>query len=731
MSLVKANCDFSGYATKNNLLCGDGRIIRKDAFRHCDGRVVPLVWNHGGRKDPNEIIGHALLENKDDGVYTYGFFNDSDFAKVVEKRVKHGDITGLSIYANSLKQNGSDVLHGDIKEVSLVLVGANPGATIDFVMQHSEDADAGLYYYLNGNTFSEIKVNRSDMSHSYDDYEYEEDYEEDEDESAIYHADDDEDEKKGDEMAETNKDNVIKETEVEKVLKSLNDKQKEAVMTLIGGALVGEGLVDVDDDDDGEEDEATSAELDKMQKETMRALDSLSDEQKAAVTALIDTVVEDAKSNSKLNHSDDYEDEDDYEEDDDYDYDYDDDYDDEDEDEDYDDDEDYEEGDDMKHNEFEHSDNAYNTRDSYIGVMQTALSEIIRNKSGKLSDAILRHAEEYGLDEDSLQHAYPTNEFNQEVTYGISNIHYLFPDAKAIGDPAFVQRNQEWVSKFLSSTRHSPFSRVKSLYFDITADEARAKGYVKGTKKSDEVIVLLKRKTEPTTIYKKQKLDRDDKLDIANAFDVVKMMRNELSVMVDEELARCSMIGDGRGVAAPDKISELNIRPIYTDDDVYSIKVTVQVPSDATEDEVAKAVIKGIIKKRKEYKGSGRPMFFMNPDYLADMLLLEDGIGRSLYPTENELSTKLRVSELVEVPIFENVTRTSGGKTLNLVGIILNPIDYCHGTDRGGEKTMMDGFDIDYNQEKYLLETRCSGALVQPYSAMVVEVDPSGDPIHG
>lgn len=708
--MKKRDYDFSGYATKNDLLCSDGRVIRKDAFKNCDGKVVPLVWNHGGRTDPSEIIGHALLENREDGVYAYGYFNDSEKAQTVKSCVNHGDITGLSIYANSLKQKGSDVLHGAIRELSLVLIGANPGATIDFVMQHDGESLDSFFYYLNGDE-CEFQNN----------------------EYAISHADGD-------------AEDATEETDVEKVLKALTKEQKEAVLVLIAAALQKEGLIDDTDDEVQHADDEDEEEAAETREKTLKVLDNLTKEQKAAVLALVETLVEDAKEQANVKHSDD---EDDYEEE------YEDDSESEDESEDdYEDeegeDEDYEEsgipanellkeddvnsteqlkeGANMKHNAYETTENTVMA--DYRGAVQAAINEIAKTKSGKLSDAVLRHSEEYGIDEDSLAHAYPVDEFNKEITYGVANIHHLFPDAKAVGDPAFVQRDQEWVSKFLGATHHSPFSRVKSLYFDITADEARAKGYVKGTKKADEVIVLLKRKTEPTTVYKKQKLDRDDKLDVANSFDIVGMMRKELSVMLDEEVARAGMIGDGRGPADPDKISELNIRPIYNDDDVYSIKVTVTVPSDATESEIAAAVIKACIKQRKEYKGSGRPMFFIDPDLLADMLLMEDGIGRSLYPTETELATKLRVSELVEVPIFENVTRQKNGKTLKLGGIIINPTDYTYGTDKGGEKTMLDGFDIDYNQEKYLLETRCSGAMTRPYSAMVVEIDPSGDPIH-
>ena len=758
--MKKKDYDFSGYATKNNLLCSDGRVIRRDAFKNCDGKIVPLVWNHGGRADPRDIIGHALLENRKDGVYSYGYFNDSDTAKTVKRCVDHGDITGLSIYANSLKQKANEVMHGVIRELSLVLIGANPGATIDYVVEHSDESHRyfelcdlehsdGLLYYLNGDE-SEFQNASHSITHSDDEEETNDPDDAENAEDEVEEAESDEEDPEDDDTEDSDdnddeEDESLEhadgeETEIEKVVKTLNDKQRKAVAIFLETMVRQRGIdlasikhADPEaSDSEEDEDDLDEEEIETKRKETVEALKTLSDEQKAAVLVLLDSLIEEIKPDKSVKHSDDEddlteedlletaEDAEEYLEDEEE-------LDDETEDE-TEEDESEKETTDMKKNAFEHS--APESTADYTGVMEAALADLNKSRSGKLSDAIVRHAEEYGLDGDVLQHAYPTDEFGKTITYGISDIHYLFPDAKAVpNEPTFIQRNMEWVSKFLNNTKHSPFSRVKSIHFDITADEARAKGYIKGARKEDEVMVLLKRKTDPCTIYKKQKLDRDDKLDITN-FNVVDMMKKELSVMVDEEVARAGLIGDGRNNSATDKIPELNIRPIYNDDALYSIKVTVQVPSDATEDEVAKAVIKACIKGRKQYKGSGRPMFFINPDILSDMLLLEDGIGRSLYDTEASLASKLRVSELVEVPIFEDITREKSGKTLKLVGIIINPIDYNYGTDRGGEKTLLEGFDIDYNQEKYLLETRCSGALVTPYSAMVVEIDASGDPIH-
>lgn len=657
--------DFAGYATKNDLLCSDGRTIRKNAFKDCDGAVVPLVWNHGGRTDPTEILGHALLENRDDGVYMYGTFNDTEKAKVAKACVNHGDITGLSIYANSLKQKAGDVLHGVIREVSLVLAGANPGATIDFVMQHDSESLDSFYYYLNGD---DCEFKHSDIDDEEDlDEEPEKDPEEEEkdmsfDDEMDYfeHADDE---------------------SIEEVLNSLNDKQKAAVVVLIESMLKDEGgeVKHADSEDAGDgDDDATVEDI----------LNSLNDKQKAAVAMMIEGLAED-------------------------------------------DDDEKDEDNDMKHNAFEENTATYGNID---GLMSAAIKDI--KQYGSLKESVLKHADEFGYGEDalygdSLAHAYPRNEANQEITYGTADIEYLFPDAQMIENtPKFIRRKDDWVEKFLNATHKTPFANVKSIFADITADEARAKGYVKGNRKIEEVFTLLKRKTTPQTIYKKQKLDRDDILDITS-FDVVAWMKGELRIMLNEELARACLIGDGRSNASADKISELNVRPIYTDDSLFVIKVPVVVPSDHTDDDDAKALIKASIRARKDYKGTGNPTMFTTADMLTSMLLLEDGIGRPLYPTQSELASRVRVKEIVEVAVMENQTRTEGNKTLNLAAIIVNPVDYNIGAVNAGKTSFFEDFDIDYNQEKYLLETRCSGALVNPYSAIVLELDPSGPAAHG
>lgn len=657
--------DFAGYATKNDLLCSDGRTIRRNAFKECDGAVVPLVWNHGGRTDPSEILGHALLENRDDGVYTYGTFNDTEKAQIAKACVKHGDITGLSIFANSLKQKAGNVLHGVIREVSLVLAGANPGATIDFVMQHDSESLDSFYYYLNGDDceFKHSDIEDTDEEESEPELEEEEEDMGNDEMEYFEHADDE---------------------SVEDVLNTLNDKQKAAVVVLIESMLKDEKGEKGDDDENAKD--VKHADQEDGDETVEEILESLNDKQKAAVAMMIESLA----------------------------------------------DEDEKDEENMKHNAFEEYNNG--NYGDIRGLMKTSIEDISRY--GSLKKSVLAHAEEFGYTDDEisngyLAHAYPTNEANQQVTYGMADIEYLFPEARNLNvPPTFIKRKDDWVSVFMNAVTKRPFTRVKSMFADITADEARAKGYVKGNRKEEEVFTLLKRTTDPQTIYKKQKLDRDDILDITD-FSVVAWLKDEMKVMMNEEVARACLVGDGRSNASPDKISELHVRPIYSDDSLFSIKVPVVVPSDHTDDDDAKAFIKAAIRARKDYRGSGSPILFTTSDILTSMLLLEDGIGRALYATEAELAAKLRVSRIVEVPVMENLSRTSGNKTLSLAGIIVNPGDYMTGTDKGGQLSFFEDFDIDYNQEKYLLETRMSGALTVPYSAMVLEFDATGAAAHG
>ena len=565
--------DFSGWATRNNIRCSDGRTILKDAFKHNDGQTVPLVWNHD-HNDPLNVLGHALLENRDEGVYAYCTFNDTDAGRNAKALVEHGDVTALSIYANQLKQQGPNVLHGAIREVSLVLAGANPGAFIDSIIRHGEESDEEAIIYTG-------------------------------EELVLEHADE-------------VKDNFTP--------PSGNKK-----------------------DEKGERGEKTVQDV----------FDTLNEEQKTVVYALIGQALDESNQNENNEK---------------------------------------EGNDNMKHNVFDQDQKEKENVLTHAD-METIISE--GKRYGSLKDSFLAHTAQYGID----------------------HIDYLFPDAKNVtNQPDFIKRDDSYVQKVLRGVHHTPFSRIKSTHANITADEARAKGYIKGHLKKEEVFTLLKRTTTPTTIYKKQKMDRDDIIDITD-FDVVAYIKAEMRMMLDEEIARAILVGDGRSTSSDDKIPETNIRPIAKDEDLYTIKAPVAVAKDATEDAIAKAFIRTVIKTRKEYKGSGSPTLFTTEDMLTNCLLLEDNNGRIIYDSVDKLATTLRVKEIVPVEVMEGVTRTAGAKNLPLMAILVNLNDYYVGADKGGAINMFDDFDIDYNQEKYLIETRISGALVKPYSAIAFELD--------
>ena len=595
------NYDFSGWATRNDLKCSDGRIIRKDAFKHNDGMTVPLVWNHD-HTDPTRVIGHALLENRDEGVYAYGSFNSTDLGQRAKIYVEHGDITAMSIYANQLQQQGPNVMHGSIREVSLVLAGANPGAYIENVIKHGDEPD-------------------SEEARIYTGMEIE-----------LYHADtsmkkEEEKPKKGEETMPEETKKEVKEPEtketpkvktVGEIIESMTDEQKNAVY-----AIIGQMKQDMEDeaDDDMEDDMEDQMEEDEK-----------------------------SKGGSKT----------------------------------------------MKHNCFdqeERMDNATLSHAEQLEILEDA------KRCGSLKEAVLAH--------------------------GIEKIDVMFPDARTISnEPEFIKRDTTWVTDVLGAVRHTPFSRIKTIFADITADEARAKGYVKGNLKLEEVFKMLKRVTNPTTIYKKQKLDRDDVLDIKD-FNILPWMKGELRMMLDEELARAILVGDGRTELSTDKIKEDCIRPIWTDADLYTVKTKVEVSETATAEEKAKAFIKACVKSRRDYKGSGNPVMFMPEDIMTDCLLIEDKNGRIIYDSEMKLASALRVRKIVPVPVMEGLTRTVEEKTHTLAGIYVNLADYNVGTDMGGEVNMFDDFDIDYNQMKYLIETRCSGALTKPYAAVALEFVPN------
>ena len=619
---MKKTYDFSGWATKNNLKCSDGRTIMKDAFKDCDGMTVPLVWNHDHTEAFN-VLGHAELENRPEGVYTYGYLNDTEMGNHARELIRHGDITSLSIYANKLQQVGGNVMHGVIREVSLVLAPANPGAHITDVIEHSdimEDYDDGDAYIECGDA--------PELCH-------------------------------GDGM------------NADAIFDKLPSDQKRAILTMIAHAMDDED--DEDDEDDNEEldeDDEDDEELDEDDEDnefehsdggnemagmTVKdAVDSMTDEQREAMQILIGIAVKQATGEL-----------------------------------------DEEEGDDnMSHNVFE-NDDCENT------LSHADMAEIIEDgkRYGSLKESFLQH--------------------------GIDNIEMLFPDNQALTtQPEFYKRDMSWVDVVMNGVHHTPFSRIKSTYADITADEARAKGYIKGNVKVDEVIAVLKRTTNPTTIYKKQKLDRDDVVDITD-FDVVSWLKGEMRMMLNEELARAFLVGDGRSSAADDKINETNIRPIWTDDDVYTIKTLVTVAQNATDDAKAKAIIRAAVKSRKDYKGSGNTVFFTTEDYVTDMLLMEDSTGRIIYDSLDKLATAMRVRKIVTVPVMEGLHRTVGAATHDLVGIIVDLSDYNVGADKGGAVNMFDDFDIDYNAQKYLIETRCSGALTKPKSAIAIEMTTS------
>lgn len=561
---IKMKYDFSGWATRANLKCSDGRTIMRDAFKQNDGQKVPLVWNHQ-HDDPNEVLGHALLENREDGVYAYCSLNDTEAGKTAKLLIQHGDISALSIYANQLKQNMSNVVHGNIREVSLVLAGANPGASIQSVIQHGATMEDEAMIYTG-------------------------------EELSIMHSDDpkppvekpEKTEKNTDENGET----------ISDIFNTLNEKQKEVVYALIGEAL---------ENNNSEGGDNT-----------------------------------------------------------------------------------------MKHNVFDQSEEQNSENVLSHSEMQTIIED--GKRFGSLKESFLQHAEEYGIE----------------------NIEYLFPEAKSLNTPPdFIKREMGWVQTVMSGVHHTPFSRIKSMFADITADEARARGYMKGKLKKEEVFGLLKRTTTPTTIYKKQKLDRDDVIDITD-FDVVAWLKSEMRMMLEEEMARAILIGDGRLPSSDDKINEQNIRPIWKDEELYTIRGIVK-GDDSDKAALATEFIDQSVRSMTDYRGSGSPTAYMTAEMLTECLLLKDTNGKRIYSNENEVATAMRVSKIVTVPVMNNQTRKEGSDTYTLQAIIVNLNDYNVGADKGGAINMFDDFDIDYNQQKYLIETRCSGALTKPFSAIVLE----------
>ena len=568
--------DFAGYATRYGVPCADGRIIDKTAFLQNNGKKVPLVYNHQ-HNDISNVLGHAFLECREDGVYAYGYFNDTDRGVEAKNQVIHGDLDSLSIWANRLQESGNPprkhVAHGDIKELSLVLAGANPGAFIEEIVAHSDEEGYEAFIYSGDS----LELNHSEG----------------------------ETEKEDKPMADTNKEQEPEPKSAKEVFDEMTEEQKQVAVAIAGQAVeeaLKERGIDPgnDDDDEGGEEEMGHSCFDNTGEDT-----------------------------NVLSHDD----------------------------------------------------------------MVTIVKEA--EKTGRMSDAFLAH--------------------------GIENIEYLFPDAQTInGAPDFIKRNDEWVNDVMNNVHHTPFSRIKSVFADITEDEARAKGYIKGKLKKEEVFSLLKRTTTPQTIYKKQKIDRDDYIDIVD-LDVVAWIKTEMRMMLDEEIARAILVGDGRLASSDDKISEDHIRPIWTDADLYTIKAAVNITKDSTSAEIAKAFIVEAIRSRVQYKGSGTPTLYAPDTIITECLLLEDKNGRMIYDTLDKLATVLRVSKIVTVPVMENLARTKETFTYKLLGIIVNLKDYNVGADKGGAVNMFDDFDIDYNAMKYLIETRCSGAMIKPYGAIAIE----------
>lgn len=643
------NYEFGGYATRNNILCTDGLIIGQDAFSHNDGKQVPLYYQHQ-HSDIENVLGHVVLENRPDGVYAYGSFNNTPRGQEAREMVMHGDLNSLSIYANKLQKNKNVVVHGDIKEVSLVMAGANKGAYIDYrSFSHAEDGDEDAFnegiVYVN----SKLDIFTDDIKHN--------------------------EENGGSIMTYTDE-------RIESILDSMNDEQRDLFYAML------DDIDNVGEYENEESDEmAQSESLSHADKEKTVAdvLNTLTEEQQLAVAYILEQIMNTAKGGESAEHSEIGVD------------------------------------DEMKTNVFDQYGTSV-SKDTLAHAEQIK-SDILADikKCGSLREAYRAHESEVNELNDSLAHAADVVVGNGQGTYGINNIDWLFPEARNITQtPEFIKRQDAWVASVMSGTNHTPFTRIKSMFADITADEARAKGYTKGHLKTEEVFGLLKRITTPTTIYKKQKLDRDDILDITD-FDVVMWLRAEMRIMLNEEIARAILIGDGRSVNSDDKINESNIRPIYTDDVLFTIHQKYSVPSDATDEAKAKEFIKQCVKSRKDYRGSGNPTLYTTVDLLTDMLLIEDGFGRRLYPTVTELQAALRVSSIETVPQFELKSRTENNDTYYLDGMIVNLRDYTIGTDMGGQVSMFDDFDIDYNQQKYLIETRCSGALTRPKSAIVVE----------
>ena len=660
--MSKRKFDFGGWATKNDLLCADGRTIRKDAFRDDDGRTVPLVWQRN-HEDPTRVIGHALLENRDDGVYAYGTFNETDIAKHVKELVRHGDVCSLSIYANKLKQSGGDVLHGVIREVSVVLAGANPGAMIEFpIMEHGEESATEAVIWSGDD---ELEMG---------------------DGMNLEHAEKPAEEKKDapeEKKAEDKKDDDENMT-VQEVLETLNSKQKAVVNYLLEEAAKGDKVAhsdkeDEDDDDSEEADEddkiSHAEEKEEAGDETVSdVMKTLNPTQKKVVEFLINSALQQAdggeeEPEEKISHS--------IEEDD--------------------------EEDTTMRNLFENNGAANEQEEAVLTHAQLDTIAKDAKKLGSMREAVLAHSQEYGIEQ----------------------IDYLMPEYREFrgdGAPQFIKKDDTWVSKVMNGVHHTPFSKVKMTFADITADEARARGYIKGNRKKEEVFGLLKREVSPTTVYKKQKMDKDDQIDLSNGFDVVAWLKSEMRMMLNVELARAYLIGDGRAADSDDKIREDKIIPVLRDDSLFVIRQPLVIEEGQPRGD---ALLDAVTHAFEEYQGSGNCVAFMTRREHSNLKLLKDKLMHRVFKNDSEIASAMAVSSINFVPQMGETTTVrvdaTTGKTYKPVAIILDLDDYNVGADKGGSVNMFEDFDIDYNQQKYLIETRCSGALTKPYSAIVIE----------
>lgn len=651
--MKKSNFDFGGWATKNDLLCADGRTIRKDAFKDDDGRTVPLVWQHN-HEDPTRVIGHALLENRPEGVYAYCSFNSTDIAQHVKELVRHEDVNSLSIYANKLKQSGGDVLHGTIREVSVVLAGANPGAQIEFpIMEHGEESETEACIWP-GEEHLEFGGGL-EVSHSEEDAEKEEKPKE----------------------AEAPKEEKADENEtVQDVLNTLNEEQMKVVEFLIGKALEGDEAEHSDDEEEGlyhadEDTDDKDEDADTNDKTVADVINTLTPKQKKVVEYLIAQAIESRENEpedegkEEASHS--IEDEEEFT---------------------------------MKKNVFDNTQANEQNNDTLTHAQLMTIASDAK-KMGSMRDAVLAHAQDYGIEQ----------------------IDYLMPEYREVtgGAPQFVKRDDTWVAKIMRGVHHTPFAKVKMTFADITKDQARARGYIKGHRKSEEVFKLLKREIAPTTVYKKQKIDRDDAIDISEGFDKVAWLKGEMRMMLDEELARAYIIGDGRADDVDDKINEDNIIPVFKDDSLYVIRQVINPEQGQAHGD---ALIDAVTYGMEEYQGSGNCVALMTRREYSQLRLLKDKMGRRIYNSDSEINSALGVRDILFVPQMGDASTiwhdTKANKYYKPLVIILDLDDYNVGADQGGSVNMFEDFDIDYNQMKYLIETRCSGGLTKPYSAVIV-----------